>query len=226
MGLLTQLTEEQPAVPVYRKELASSLEEFGIFLASHDRKPEAEKTMAQALALQEKLSADFPKNDAYREGLAKLHGNVGVLHAQSGRLVQAERSYRKNIAIIEDLARANPAVLVYEQDLIGPYTNLIHLLTAAGAPTDELDKCWRRLVSCYEKLTAAYPAAADLQSDLGAALESLAGLPRGEGRPEARDHLQEAVRRQRIALKLSPENASYRQRLCSHLLALRERCST
>ena len=153
--LLRQLTKEQPAVPLYRQELASGLDELGIFLASKDRRPEAEKAWGEALALQEQLTADFPKNPVYREALAKYHGNLGVLYAQSDRFVQAEKSYRKNIALIEELAAANPDALVYQQDLIGPYTNLIQLLTLVGARPEELEACRRRLAECNEKITAA-----------------------------------------------------------------------
>ena len=100
-----------------------------------DRRPEAEKAWGQALDLPGETRRRLPRNPVYREGLAKYHGNLGVLYAQDGRLVQAEKSYRKNVALIEELAAANPDALVYQQDLIGPYTNLIQLLTLVGAPS-------------------------------------------------------------------------------------------
>jgi tetratricopeptide (TPR) repeat protein len=218
--LLTRLKDEQPAVPIYRQELARGLNELGIFLASGDRGAEAEKAWGQVLDLQGQLIADFPGNPVYREEMAKYHGNVGILYAQGNRLVQAEKSYRQAIALLEELEKANPDVVVYAKDLIEPYANLIALRTAVGGGADEVEKDWRRLAALKGRLADAYPKAADLQSDLGATLGELAGLPRAGGKAKAREYLEEAVRRQRIAVELSPQEAGYRRRLCGHSLAL------
>ncbi len=205
--LLSQLKDEQPTVPVYRLELARVLNDLGIFLASNDRGPEAEKTWNQALELQAHLIADFPGNPVYRQEAANYHGNMGVLFSQGGRLVQAEQSYRQAVGQLESLAKASPDVPVYWQDLIDPYTNLISLLTVTGASSDEIEEAWRRLVALREKLAAAYPKTAGLQSDLGVALGGLAGLKRSGVKPdEARQLLEEAVRRQRNAAELTQKD--------------------
>jgi tetratricopeptide (TPR) repeat protein len=202
--LLTRLKDEQPAVPVYRLELARALNDLGIFLASGGRGSDAEKAWGQALAVQEKLVEDFPKNAVYRQELANTHSNLGVLYSQGGRHTQAERSYRQAVEQLEELVKSNPDVTVYVQDLIESYTNLISSLTLTGAPSEEVEKDWRRLVELREKLVVIYPKTAELQSELGLALGGLAGLSRsGVKAAEARQLLDEAVRRQQTAADLT-----------------------
>jgi tetratricopeptide (TPR) repeat protein len=204
--LLTQLKDEQPAVPVYRQELARNLDALGAFLASNKQASEAEKAWDQALAVQEKLVEDFPTNGVYRQELAQYHGNLGVLYSQGGRLVQAERSYRQSVEQLEELVKASPDVAAYWQDLIESYTNLISLLTVTAASSEEVEKDWRRLVELREKLVVVYPKTAELQSELGLALGSLAGLRGVAQKPEARQLLEEAVRRQRAAADLTAKD--------------------
>jgi eukaryotic-like serine/threonine-protein kinase len=204
--LLTQLKIEQPAVPAYPQELARVLNDLGRFLISNNRRSDAEKAWDQALSVQEKLVEDFPTNGVYRKELALYHGNLGVLYSQGGRLVQAERSYRQSVKQLEELVKASPDVVVYWQDLIESYTNLISLLTVTAASSEEVEKDWRRLVELREKLVVVYPKTAELQSELGLALGSLAGLRAVAQEPEARQLLEEAVRRQRIAVELAEKD--------------------
>ena len=200
--LLTRLKDEQPAVPIYRQELARVLDGFGAFLASDKKESEAEKVWEQALAAQEKLVEDFPTNDVYKRELALYHGNLGVLYSQETRLDLAEQSYRQAIAQLEKLEKARPDVAVYWQDLIISYTNLINLPNPAGAASDETEKDWRRLVELRKKLADAYPKTAEFQSELGLSLGGLAGLRGVAKKPEARQLLEEAVRRELIAADL------------------------
>ena len=104
-----------------------------MFLASHNGADEAEKVWGEALSLVNQLAKDFPKDAVYKQEAATYNSNLGVLYGQKGRLVQSEQSYRKAVAKLEELVKANPNVPVYWQDLIDPYTNLINLITVAGA---------------------------------------------------------------------------------------------
>ncbi len=220
-ALLAQLNDEQPAVPEYRLELARVLNDLGIFLASSGRTQDAEKAWDQALDLQKALIADFPKNPVYRQEAANYHGNLGVLYSQGGRLVQAEKSYRQAVDELEELVKAEPDVAVFWQDLIEPYTNLISQLGLTGAPADEIEKDWRRLVELREKLAAAYPKTAELQSELGLSLGGLAARLRASAKgAEARTLLENALGRQRAALELSPGNEEFSRRLVTQSLAL------
>ena len=215
------MKDEQPTVPVYPLELARVLNDLGIFLASNGRGDEAEKVWGQALSLQEKLIAQFPTTPVYRQEAANYHGNLGVLYSQGGRLVQAEQSYREAAAQLEQLVKASPATPVYWQNLISPYSNLISLITVTGAQPAEIEKNWRRLVELRTKLADAYPKAAQLQSDVGLSLAGFAGQLRTEGKAtQARPLLEEAVKRQQTAIKLSPGNGVYKQRLAGHYLLL------
>jgi tetratricopeptide (TPR) repeat protein len=205
--LLTRLKDEQPAVPIYRQELARVLDGFGAFLASNKKESEAEKAWDQALAVQEKLVEDFPTNGVYKRELALYHGNLGVLYIQRRKFTQAEQSYRQSVKELEELVSANPDAAVYWQDLIESYTNLISLLSATAVSTEEVEKDWRRLVELREKLAGAYPKTAELQSELGLSLGSLAGLARSNVKgAEARQLMEEAIKHQRIAADLTDKD--------------------
>jgi len=156
--------------------------------------------------VQEKLVKDFPTNAVYRQELARYQNNLGVLYSQGGRLVQAERSYRQSVQQLEELVKASPDVAAYWQDLIESYTNLISLLTVTAASSEEVEKDWRRVVELREKLVVVYPNMAELQSELDLALGGLAGLRNVAKKSEARQLLEEAVRRQRFAVELSEKD--------------------
>ncbi|HBI44433.1 MAG TPA: hypothetical protein DDY78_16500 [Planctomycetales bacterium] len=156
--------------------------------------------------MQEKLVKDFPTNAVYRQELARYQNNLGVLYSQGDRLVQAERSYRQSVQQLEELVKASPDVAAYWQDLIESYTNLISLLTVTAASSEEVEKDWRRVVELREKLVVVYPNMAELQSELDLALGGLAGLRNVAKKSEARQLLEEAVRRQRFAVELSEKD--------------------
>jgi tetratricopeptide (TPR) repeat protein len=156
--------------------------------------------------VQEKLVKDFPTNAVYRQELARYQNNLGVLYSQGDRLVQAERSYRQSVQQLEELVKASPDVAAYWQDLIESYTNLISLLTVTAASSEEVEKDWRRVVELREKLVVVYPNMAELQSELDLALGGLAGLRNVAKKSEARQLLEEAVRRQRFAVELSEKD--------------------
>jgi tetratricopeptide (TPR) repeat protein len=86
-----KLAADAPAVPKYRRALASSHNNLGLLLAGLGKRAEAEPQYRQALALYEKLADDAPAVPDYRAALAFSHTNLGLLWADLGKKPKAEQ---------------------------------------------------------------------------------------------------------------------------------------
>jgi tetratricopeptide (TPR) repeat protein len=89
---------------------------------------EAEAAYGQALAIQEKLAAEYPAVPQYRRDLASSHNDVGNLHRDLRKRAEAEAAYRRALAIQVKLATDVPAVPQYRIELAGSQCNFGHLL--------------------------------------------------------------------------------------------------
>jgi tetratricopeptide (TPR) repeat protein len=84
--LYEALVESDPGVPLYRRELAGTLLNLGVLLASEPGGiPEAERAFRRALALYERLSADAPAVTQFRHELALALRDLGNLLGDTGR---------------------------------------------------------------------------------------------------------------------------------------------
>jgi tetratricopeptide (TPR) repeat protein len=107
-------------------------------LAALGKRAEAEEQYGKALAIQEKLAADFPTVPAYRRHLADSHSNLGNLLKGLGKRPEAEEQNRKALAIFEKLAADFPTVPTYRVNLGASYCNLGILVWDSGKPADSL----------------------------------------------------------------------------------------
>ena len=141
-------------MPEYRKDLARSHNNLGILLNNLGKRPEAEEQYRKALAIQEKLAAEFPAVPDYRKDLAPSHNNLGILLAGLGKRPEAEEQYRKALAIQEKLVAEFPAVPQYRVDLGGGCCNFGILVRDSGQPGESLEwfeKAIRTLTAVYEQ---------------------------------------------------------------------------
>jgi tetratricopeptide (TPR) repeat protein len=141
-------------VSEYRRDLARNHHNLGNLLADLGKQAEAEQRYRQALALQEKLAADFPAVPQYRQDLASSHDNLGLLLASLGKRPEAEQEYRQALALREKLAADFPAVPAYQVELGGNYCNFGHLIREGGRASDSLvwfAKAIRTLTAVYEQ---------------------------------------------------------------------------
>ena len=69
---------------------------------------EAATAYTAALALKERLAADFPTRPEFRQDLARTHGNLGVLLRDSGRLSEAEAAFAHVLALHKKLVADFP----------------------------------------------------------------------------------------------------------------------
>jgi tetratricopeptide (TPR) repeat protein len=115
---------------------------------------EAELQLRQALAVQEKLSADFPDIPDYRKDVADSHHELGVLLAGLGKRAEAEQQYRQALALREKLVDDFHAVPDYQVDLGGSCCNFGSLIRDGGRPGASLEwfaKAIRTLTAVYER---------------------------------------------------------------------------
>jgi serine/threonine protein kinase/Flp pilus assembly protein TadD len=143
--------QEQPGL---RAGLAGSHHNLGLLLAGLGKRAEAEKEYRQALALYEKLAADFPAVPEYRHDLASSHNNLGALLAGLGKRAEAEKEYRQALALYEKLAADFPAVPQHQIDLGGACCNHGNLILTGGQPGKSLEwyaKAIRILMAVHDQ---------------------------------------------------------------------------
>ncbi len=170
-----------PAVPEYRQHLAASHLNLGLLLAYLGKQAEAEAEYRKALAIYEKLAADFPAVPAYRQELAASYLNLGLLLVGLGKRAEAEAEYRQALAIQERLAADFPTVPEYRQHLATGHNNLGILLADLGKRA-EAEAEYRKALAIQKKLAIDFPAMPAYRLDLGGSHSSLGFLLAGLGK--------------------------------------------
>src|SRR5207249_79079 len=103
---LLQADEEVSGSPGvdHRVELARSHGHLGIALFQLGKRPEAETELRQALAVRQKLTADFPMDHLMRGELALTHSTLAALAEAEERWQSAEQELRKAVNLFETMA--------------------------------------------------------------------------------------------------------------------------
>jgi tetratricopeptide (TPR) repeat protein len=115
-----------------------------------------EKSYRQAVALREKLAADFPGEARYRANLARSLDNLGNALRGSSDLEEAEELILQALALQKELAAEFPKETRYQQGVVQGLGNLTSLRKATGR-LDEAEKTSRQAVALIEKLAAEPP---------------------------------------------------------------------
>jgi serine/threonine protein kinase len=110
----------------------------------------------KALAVREKLSADFPDIPAFRQDLADSHNIYGKVFTDVGRLAEASSQFRKGMAIQESLVTDFPDEPTYREGLGLILNNLGSLYVEQGKTVESKEMFQKGLV-IKEKLVADFP---------------------------------------------------------------------
>jgi tetratricopeptide (TPR) repeat protein len=206
--LLTDLIppRESRGARDYRYKLAVAHVNLGNLLAERaDRRPEAEKAQRQAIALLDNLVLQFPDSHVYRRDLANGYNGLGYVLEDTGRLADAGEAYRHALALFKELVEDFPEVAEYESLTAMTLNNLGWL--ALGSEEWETG----------ELLVLTVLPSPGLPASPSLALAGVSGrLLRRDRLAEACRLFEQAVDRQKAALKPDPENPVYRQRLGDH----------
>ncbi len=119
------LVKALPGQPRYRDSLATNLTNLALLLVQVDPTKVEEPNRA-ALAIYEKLVADYPENFQYRLGMVRCLRNLGDVVANAGKPEQAEAMYKTAMAKLEtnDAKNRSPEGL---RVLAGVLNNLAEL---------------------------------------------------------------------------------------------------
>jgi tetratricopeptide (TPR) repeat protein len=101
-------------VPEYRRELARSHGNLGNLLKTQGKRPEAEAHYRQAVALGERLVADFPRVPAYAVSLGGSYCNFGLVLTEGGQPAQALEWYAQAIRVLQQALDRTPDVRARE----------------------------------------------------------------------------------------------------------------
>ena len=209
------LAADFPAVPAYRNNLATTLDDLGNLLADLGRKAEAEEQHRNALDIRQRLAADFPAVPGYRGNLAASHNNLGNLLAGLGRKADAEGQYKNGLAIQERLVADFPTVPAYRNDLASSHNGLANLLAALGKRAEAEGQHMKGL-AIREKLVADFPAVPAYRQQLAKSRNNLGVLLANlDKRAEAEGEYREGLAIQEKLVADFPAVPAYRQELAT-----------
>jgi tetratricopeptide (TPR) repeat protein len=140
----------------------------------------AEKAFRRALAIRERLVADFPAEPAYCLNLAQSYDALGQLltdpYRAPGRYDEAEAFLDKAVNLLKRLVADYPPAPEYQMELAHSYQSLGILLEERGRAR-EAEQAYRQGIACYKALppnsaSAAYRRGlAQLLNNLGNSLD-------------------------------------------------------
>jgi tetratricopeptide (TPR) repeat protein len=171
-------------MPQYRQNLAESHHNLGLLLAGLNKRAEAEAAYRQALAIREKLTAEYPAVSQYRLELAGSHNSLGaLLLAGLSRQAEAETAFRQALAILDKLAAEHTSVPQRRLELGRSHNDLGFLLAGLGKRA-EAEAAYRQALAIRGKLAADYPAVPQYRIELGGSQCNFGHLLRESNKPE------------------------------------------
>jgi tetratricopeptide (TPR) repeat protein len=187
-----EFAREEGTDPSLRLDKARAYDRVAHIQYDLGHEGEAERPAREALALLERLAADFPDVPDYRREVASGDHNLGLVLAATGRLGEAEQAYRQALLLQGRLADEFPTVPRYRHDLANSCNSLGNLLKAGRF--NEGEKALRQAVALRKELAAASPTVVGYRQELADASNNLATLLMSARRPqEAEQVLREAV---------------------------------
>jgi tetratricopeptide (TPR) repeat protein len=145
-GTNTTLRYEAALAYIKVGDIHTSLAQYG----------QAEDAWRPAIALLERLTAEFPHVPEYRENLADCHGELGLGLSRIRRLEQGIEERLKEVDLREKLASDFPTVADYRRKLAIAHTDLANVFWPAERLQDVEHHCRQALIH-WEKLRADFP---------------------------------------------------------------------
>jgi len=204
LEILESLAAELPDVPKYRNALAivlfwkadwmaKAMVKAGAPVPTVPRLVSVEPLLRRAIAVQEKLSADFPAVVNYRYDLLRsleFLGNL-QLEAQLGKqppsFEDAEIVLRRAMEVGEKLSAESPTVHYFRSKLTLVYSNLAWIFHTTGRRRDAEDMV-RRCIAHREKLIVDFPEVIQPDNFLTHDFYMLGSILNSDGRYEEAIH--------------------------------------
>jgi serine/threonine protein kinase/tetratricopeptide (TPR) repeat protein len=200
--------------PEMRRETALAYARVGSIQEILGKASEAEAAMRQCVALQEKLTSDFPGVPAYRVDLAMGRGQLAGRLSWAAKNEEYTQLRHRVLADWGKLATDFPTDPVYQRHVAGAHTDLANALNVAMGRTREAEQHYRQALAVLGKIQVNFPnepqdkaLVAHCHLWLGVLL--LHGSRLGEAEPELRQAL--AIYEQRLAQ--TPDHADAKDKL-------------
>ncbi len=214
------LVAAQPDDPVACTAAARVVGELAAVLARLSDDARTVETYRRAIALRERLVADFPRQIAHRFGLQSALVNLAQFYLFRGRHAEAMEHAERAWALIVELADANPGDVQFARERL-MVEKTVALIGLWLWKPDEIVARYARTITHAREMLVRFPESLRVQSVFGAILSNLAmwRVHRGENALAA-ELLDEACEHQRIAIAKDPEQAETKTFLKNHLRLL------
>ncbi len=219
-----EFAEEKSNDPVEQLETAKAYRRMGSMYETLGENDKSKESHDKSIAITEKLSAEFPAAREYREELADNFYLLGYLQMYSNQLGPAKDYFERALVIYEKL------IVDFEPDQSLRYGlaesrhsigNILSGMLGGESHSEEARKLYSQSVDLYREMILDEPENAENQSKLGGVLNDWGiTLQKGRKFAEALPLLEEAISRQKEALRLDPRKPNYRQFLCNHLVVM------
>jgi thiol-disulfide isomerase/thioredoxin len=173
---------------------------------------DGDKAFRQALALEEKLAADFPEQPTYRNDVSVTFAHRAKLLHSRRRYDDAAAAYRQALALEDRLAQEVPRDPDCRRRSARYRFDLANVLEDAGKRTDA-EQTYRQALDVQEKLTAEHSQQPFQHAALGEYAGGLASLLAADKPAEAQRHLEQSLRAHRRAAELGRNSREYRSNL-------------
>jgi serine/threonine-protein kinase len=116
----------------------------------------ARKNDEAALAIFERLAAEYPEEIRYQYDLALVHSNMGMMHHRAGRSKEAEREWLITRDLCQTLVQRDPNDLNYQHKLGTTFNNLgsLHFMNSNFKAAEP---AYEEVLQTYERLVKAAP---------------------------------------------------------------------
>jgi serine/threonine protein kinase len=205
--------------PTAREAMAKALLHIGVL---HDKLGDliaAEKAMREGIQISQQLVDAFPATPRYREILVSHFVNLGQLLTNISRDAEAEEVMRAGIARCQEAMKIAPSLALQRCS-----ASLLHnrgvSLSNLGR-SKEAEEVYLAARTMYEDLIAKDSKQADYHNSFGGNCHQLAEARRSRGEwAQAKELLEEAIRHEKIALDLKPNQPAYLGALGNHYTSL------
>jgi serine/threonine-protein kinase len=200
LAIYQGLARARPDVLQHRRDLATCLNDLGIYRRETGHLDESLQAHREALAIREELVADQPANLRLQAELASSHDGIGHLQQMMNRRAEAMASYRRALVIRERLAAGRPEGAQLREEL-AKTLGAIGVLHRLDGKLSEAMVMYRRSLAIRERLAADRPDDPQSQEELAWTLYRIANLQDEDGQADEalRTHKQALAVRERLA---------------------------
>ena len=212
--IFRELATTDPAIPVFRGDLASVLYSLGILYYRLGLEKEALASTLEAEQIFRVLVKTNPANPDFQNGLAMALDGLGVMYGRLRQEKQALTPTIQAVRIFRELVKSNPSFregLANSLSNLGRRYNNLSNHQEALAPIDEAAKLYRELAKTD-------PINSDYLGRLAMTLNSLSSVYRNLGQyKESLNFSQKAIQVCRKLISLKPANPTLQYYLAQSL---------